>query len=173
MNREPWGYSVCISVSQPTGELLLWAYSARREELPRDLRVLSRRLLLPHALDNVDFSESSLWALIIHAGGVSSPRGQLFWNTVLFSPLAPRNDLCDNSRKHRSAACQRCSITTEIQPSHKDLPHDSLCWQPASAQVRNFWSNSPLLSWAPLWSEATSLILFSRAEMKNRLNVSF
>ena len=147
-----------ISASHPIRELLLWACSATYEKLPRDLRALSRRLLLPYALVHVDFSEQSLWALIIHAGGVSPPRGQLFWNTVLFSHLAPRNDLCENSRKHQSTVCQRYSISTEIQSSHQRVPHKSLlaaCISPSVQFMKQQPPSSPgSLSnpRPPLWS---------------------
>lgn len=47
-----------------------------------------------------------------------------------------------NSRKHWSAVCQKYSISTEIQSSHKHVVHSSLCWQPPAAPVCNLWSNS-------------------------------
>lgn len=147
MRREPWEHSTCASVHiSSVRNPLHWACSAGWEAFPRNLMVFSRRWLLPHARVNVDFSEQSLWALIIHAGGVSCPRGQLFWTTVLFTHLAPRKGLNDNSSNAWVAAAQVCSP----------------------------WNNSPPSPPGPLPNpRPASLILLSRAEMKNRLNVSF
>ena len=132
--------NLCISSHQRAAALSVFCHMWRTSKGPKGSL---QETLSSRALVHVDFSEQSLWVLIIHAGGISCPRGQLFWNTVLFSHLAPRNDLCENSRKHQSTVSERYSISTETQSSHKHLPHNSLCWQPASAHVCNFWSNSP------------------------------
>lgn len=150
MNREPRGYSVCESLHLiPSERCCFERVLPHVRNLQGTYGLSPGDSFFPMCWFMLTFL-NSLWALIIHAGGVSSPSGQLFWNTVLFSHLAPRNDLCENSRKHQSTVCQRYSISTEIQSSHKHLPHDSLCWQPASAQVAIYEATAPILSSVPV-----------------------
>lgn len=140
-----------ISASHPIRELLLWACSATCEKLPRDLRAVSRRLLLPHARVHVDFSEQSLsfnnscWGSLISQGPAILKYCTIF-------PSSSKERSMWKFQKIPKCSLQRYSISTEIQSSHRDVPHNSLCWQPASAHRPPSSPESLSNSRPPLWS---------------------